>query len=99
MNLGQLIGELQIKAHEAAEAAPMDAANPPAHPQRQRMGQGKRREQILALVQERGRVVVRDLVEGLGMTSGNASVTLLALFAEGQLQRTGERRHYEYSLP
>lgn len=95
MNLGQLVGELLIKAHEAAEVAVPAEAPPPTAVKRE----GKRREQIVALIRERGHVVVRDLVETLGMTSGNASVTLLTMFTEGQLRRSGEPRHYEYTLP
>jgi len=98
VNLGQLIGELRMKAEGVSvspatnEARKADRGLVPLH-------RADRRAQILALVDERGSVVCRDLVAALGITGGNASVMLLTMARTGKLKRTGETYYYRYSRP
>lgn len=95
MNLGQLIGELRMRAEAAEEAASHSGAQPaPAH--RYRVD---RRAQIIALARERGSIRCRDLVAAFGITQSNAGVMLLTMHRDGDLVRSGERMKYRYSVP
>lgn len=58
-----------------------------------------RRSQVVELIGRLGSVVCADLTRELGITVGNATVTLYCMHDEGLLERTGERGKYRYSLP
>lgn len=90
MNLGQLIGEMRMKAEgiEHRTEAPVLKVEPTRRPDRQ--------TQVLELARRPGGVACRDLVAALGISGGNASVVLFTMHQIGKLNRTGERGQYRY---
>lgn len=99
MNLGQLIGELRLEAEGIDPGGGQRAPNlaPIAKP----VGRvvRNRRQQIEALIAQRGSVGASDLTKALGITPVNAGVMLLSMYKAGQLARSGEKYHYRYTLP
>jgi hypothetical protein len=91
-NLGQILGRL-------ARGEPLEYTPTKPEPEQQHGRRTDRRGQVLELVRTHGAVACRDQVAALGITNGNAAVTLLAMWRDGQLKRTGAERHYRYSLP
>lgn len=55
-------------------------------------------QKVIALVREKGSVVVKDVVE-MGLTRTHAGVILMRLARRQKLKREGIPRKYTYSLP
>lgn len=93
MNLGQLIGELRLRAELAEAGAGIEA--PPARRPRQ-APKGERRQRVLEVTAERGAITLRDVTDALGITPGNASVILYSMHRAGDLVREGSHGSYRY---
>lgn len=94
MNLGQLIGELRMRA-EGTPSAPLVVASKDAAPSATKAARGRAVE-VLELARTRPSVGCRDLVAALGISSGNASVLLSNMAKAGQLVRAARG---EYRIP
>lgn len=94
-NLGQIIGRLMYPDLEDQAPAALDILPLSAPPARK----GQRKQQLLELIRQRGPVSLREVVQALGISDGNASVLLFTLSSAGELKRTGEPRQYRYGLP
>lgn len=92
MNLGQLIGELLMRA-EGIE--PRSEPAPEVGPTKPRVW-GARHEQVLALAKTRSPLTYSDLVDALAINEGLARQILGRLEAKGKLVRVSRGN---YALP
>lgn len=57
---------------------------------------GERQAQIIELAKAKGSIRCQDVVQGLGITTNHATVTLQAMTKNGKLKRSGTVRQYSY---
>lgn len=93
MNLGQLIGELRLRAELAEAGAGVEA---PVVRKANKARRGERQKQVLELTWTRGAITLHDVTEALAVTPGNASVILYHMHRAGELVREGQHGNYRY---
>lgn len=82
MNLGQLVGELRLKAEGALPGVPL--------PGKRSRARGVRFDQALAIGRARGGdIVARDLMHELGISRQNADNLLYRMVKEGKMEKVG----------
>lgn len=102
MNLGQVIGALQMRLseYESVDGGPASILAltrvGQAAPE-EKHGRAWLQARIMAFIEARGEVTSAEVQRGLGIGSAVATVTLLKLVVTDKLVRAGERMHYRYS--
>ena len=95
MNLGQLIGELQIRAAGEVSGG-LRVAPPPVGLKPMKTRSVNRQADILELIRAKGSVSYLELASALGITANNASVMLLTMCRLGRVRRSGTKGSYRY---
>lgn len=88
MNLGQLIGELQLRMSDAQ----LERAQSPE----ERAVRGGRDAAVMKLIARDGQCSCAGVAQALGITTTYASVLLLTMLKAGKLRREGSRNLYRY---
>ena len=98
MNLGQLIGELRMRAEDAEErlrgGVAVESAKPLAAKPR-----GQRQHQVMDLLEDGRAVDVSTVAEAIGVSGAHAGVLLHTMAAKGLISRHGRSHGYRYTKP
>lgn len=97
MNLGQLIGELRMRA-EAAEERCTVAPAVETPPQREAAKpRGQRQHQVMQILADGRSLDVAGVATAVGISAAHAGVLLHNMAAKGLISRHGAKHSYRYT--